>query len=184
MSEKPEQRKPDPVDSDRDLNFYPVDTSAGETLSKAQLDGYNEIGSGDAAMQYAPGSHRHGALPHDQLDLDGTRVPGRQVSQPDLYHDQFLNVLKAGQASLHTDLLLHGSDANYSDRRRAGLMLRYTRADVRLLESYEYWKKSAVHCLKGDRSVFWYNRRRTEGEHPEKMADVWGEFDGQEMDAG
>ena len=39
--------------------------------------------------------------------------------------------LKAGEVSLHSDLLLHGSEANHSDRRRCGLTLRYCAADVR-----------------------------------------------------
>jgi len=39
--------------------------------------------------------------------------------------------LTAGQMSIHSDLLLHGSGANESDRRRCGLTLRYCTADVR-----------------------------------------------------
>jgi ectoine hydroxylase-related dioxygenase (phytanoyl-CoA dioxygenase family) len=38
--------------------------------------------------------------------------------------------LEAGQISLHADLLLHGSLANRSSRRRCGLTLRYCSADV------------------------------------------------------
>ncbi len=37
----------------------------------------------------------------------------------------------AGEISLHSDLLLHGSEANRSNRRRCGLTLRYCPADVR-----------------------------------------------------
>ena len=33
--------------------------------------------------------------------------------------------LKAGQASLHSDMLLHSSDANSSSRRRCGVALTY-----------------------------------------------------------
>ena len=61
------------------------------------------------------------------------------------------------------------------------MTLRYTQASVRLIEGYDFWRKSAVHVLNGDASGFWYNRRRPEGEHPEKMAEVWGGFDGQDM---
>ena len=39
--------------------------------------------------------------------------------------------LEAGEASIHSDLLLHGSDSNSSDRRRCGLTLRYCTPDVR-----------------------------------------------------
>ena len=39
--------------------------------------------------------------------------------------------LKSGEISLHSDLLLHGSGLNQSDRRRCGLTLRYCAAEVR-----------------------------------------------------
>jgi len=133
-------------------------------------------------MQFVPGSHREGALEHQELGLDGTRVLGRQVVQPESFDHRFLNVLKAGQASMHSDFLLHGSDANHSNKRRAGLTLRYTAAEVRLIEGYAFWRDPAVHCLKGDASGFWPNRLRPDGEHPEKMAGVYGEFDGQPLD--
>jgi len=43
----------------------------------------------------------------------------------------FDNQLAAGQISIHSDLLVHGSEANTSTRRRCGLTLRYCPADVR-----------------------------------------------------
>jgi non-haem Fe2+, alpha-ketoglutarate-dependent halogenase len=39
--------------------------------------------------------------------------------------------LQAGEFPLHSDLLLHGSEANTSTQRRCGLTLRYCAADVR-----------------------------------------------------
>ena len=96
----------------------------------------------------------------------------------------YINVLRAGQASLHCDLLLHGSAANASDRRRAGLTLRYAAADVRLINGYDVWRKNAVHLRAGDPDGFWYNRRRPDGEAPERMANFWGEFDGQPVALG
>ena len=47
-------------------------------------------------MQFVPGSHREGALEHRELGLDGTRVLGQQVVQPESFDHRFLNVLKAG----------------------------------------------------------------------------------------
>lgn len=38
------ERKPDPTEGDRDLNFYPADVAKSETLSAAQLEQYNEAG--------------------------------------------------------------------------------------------------------------------------------------------
>jgi ectoine hydroxylase-related dioxygenase (phytanoyl-CoA dioxygenase family) len=39
--------------------------------------------------------------------------------------------LKAGQISIHDDKLVHGSPANNSDRRRAGLTIRYSSTIVK-----------------------------------------------------
>ena len=39
--------------------------------------------------------------------------------------------MKAGEVSIHSCLLLHGSDANRSDRRRCGIGIRYATIDVR-----------------------------------------------------
>lgn len=143
----------------------------------------DDADEGNAAMQFVPGSHRLGELPHDVLALDGTRVLGRRVSNADAYTNRFTNELRAGQMSLHSDLLLHGSGTNRSSRRRAGMTLRYAASDVRLVEGYEHWRKTAV-CVRGKHpGDFWYDRRRPVGEHPERMADLWGEFDGQPMDA-
>ncbi|MGH1493474.1 MAG: phytanoyl-CoA dioxygenase family protein [Acidimicrobiales bacterium] len=137
----------------------------------------------NAAMRFVPGSHLRGEIEHVQEDLDGTRVLGRRVADTDLVADPFSNTLRAGQVSLHTDLLLHGSAPNASDRRRAGLTLRYAAADVRLIDGYDFWRKNSVVVRGADPDGFWFDRRRPEGEHPEKMAELWGEFDGQPIDA-
>jgi non-heme Fe2+,alpha-ketoglutarate-dependent halogenase len=59
---------------------------------------------------------------------------------------------------MHSDLLLHGSDANLSDRRRAGITPRHTGASVRLIDGYDFWRNSTVHIMKRDINEFWYSR--------------------------
>ena len=39
--------------------------------------------------------------------------------------------MKAGQISLHNDALLHGSEANNSDRRRCGVTMRFSPTNVK-----------------------------------------------------
>lgn len=162
----------------QDAVYWPLTPSKSVSVWLAIDDADAE----NAAMQFVPASHRLGPLEHEELGLGEGRVLGRQVVEPEQYAERFVNVLKSGEISMHSDLLLHGSDANRSDRRRAGMTLRYTHASVRLIDGYDSWRKSAVHVMKGDVDEFWYNRRRPEGEHPEKMADLWGGFDGQEME--
>ena len=72
-----------------------------------------------------------------------------------------LGELKAGEISMHNDLLLHGSEANRSTRRRCGLTLRYCSADVR---AYEGWNAKGVVVSGTDPSGHWANPPRPNGE--------------------
>ena len=65
--------------------------------------------------------------------------------------------LKAGEVSLHADLLLHGSDANESNRRRCGLTLRYCAAEVRAAMG---WNAKGVVVAGEDPSGHWANPKR------------------------
>ncbi|MCU1456431.1 MAG: Phytanoyl-CoA dioxygenase [Actinomycetia bacterium] len=144
----------------------------------------DDVGADNAPLQFVPGSHLEGPISHQLLDLDGTRVLSRRATGMETRTGRAFNELRAGQVSLHSDLLLHGSDANTSDRRRAGLTLRYAAAEVRLIDGYDEWRQAAVHVLDGDPSGFWNDRPRPDGERPELMAELWGDFDGQSVDAG
>lgn len=162
----------------QDAVYWPMTPSRSVSVWLA----IDDVDADNAAMRFVPGSHLDGPLDHHVRELDGSRVLGQEVDSHELDgRPQYVNAMPAGHASLHSDMLLHGSEANSSARRRAGLTLRYVGAEVRLLDGYDYWRKSAVHVHAGDPSGFWYDRRRPEGEHPEKMAELWGEFDGQPM---
>jgi non-haem Fe2+, alpha-ketoglutarate-dependent halogenase len=67
--------------------------------------------------------------------------------------------LKAGQASIHNDLLLHGSEANNSTRRRCGLTLRYAAAEV---SAEMGWNAKGVIVKGSDPSGHWGNPGRPE----------------------
>jgi non-heme Fe2+,alpha-ketoglutarate-dependent halogenase len=93
------------------------------------------------------------------------------------FGERVSNTLAAGEISLHSDMLLHGSDFNRSDRRRAGMTFRYAAAEVHPLPGSEYGYRPAVHC-RGSLPDHWPHRRRPAGEHPEELAAFSGEFDG------
>ncbi len=157
----------------QDGSYWPITPSRTVTVWLALDDADEE----NAAMEFVPGSHRGGALPHEDLALDGTRVLKRQVENPESYGDRFTNALRAGEISIHSDMLLHGSGLNRSDRRRAGMTFRYAAAEVRSLSGHEYWLKPSVHC-RGTLPEHWPHRRRPAGENPEKLAEFVGDFDG------
>jgi hypothetical protein len=157
----------------QDGSYWPISPSQTVTVWLA-LDDANEE---NAAMQFVPGSHLGGPLPHDDLPLDGTRVLKRQVTDPSHYGERFTNSLRAGEISIHSDMLLHGSGFNRSNRRRAGMTFRYAAAKVKPLPGHDYWFKPAVHC-RGTLPKHWPHRHRPPGENPEKLAEFVGDFDG------
>ena len=67
--------------------------------------------------------------------------------------------LKAGEISIHSDLLLHSSGANRSARRRCGLTLRYCTTDVRVFPGFG-WAEEGVLIDGAARSGQWGNPDR------------------------
>ena len=81
------------------------------------------------------------------------------IEDPEQYGEIVENWLEAGQVSLHSDLLLHGSEANESDRRRCALTLRYAAADVR---AHLEWNQKGVWVQGEDPTGHWANNPRPE----------------------
>ncbi len=106
----------------------------------------DDVDEANGAMQFVPGSHRLGALDHVVKPLDGTRVLKRQVEHADSYVDRVSDSLRAGEMSLHSDLLLHGSHPNASDRRRAGDHVPLRGGSGALRSGREWWGIPALHC--------------------------------------
>jgi len=105
----------------QDGHYWPIRPLATCTVWVAIDDSTRENG----AMWYIPGSHRSGLYQHrtdtsDALALNQVLLPG-QVDEAKAKDD----VLEAGQFSMHDVYLVHGSPANRSAKRRAGLALRY-----------------------------------------------------------
>ena len=80
---------------------------------------------GNSAMRVIPGSHRLGVLPYRALRADEPDVLSRALDGVDALPAPVSVELRAGQFSLHHDLLVHGSLPNRSTRRRCGLTVRY-----------------------------------------------------------
>lgn len=164
---------PKAVPFHQDAAYWPLTPSRSVTVWLA----IDDTDAENAAMQFVPGSHREGALPHVERALDGTRVLKREAIGMEARPKRFVNALAAGELSLHSDLLLHGSDANRSSRRRTGLTIRYAAAGVDVLPGHEYFVIPSVHC-RGTIPTRWLHTARPDGEHPEVMAGIWGDFDG------
>ena len=111
----------------QDAYYWPMKPQHSVTVWLA----YDDVDEANGAMQLIPGSHRAGLLKHARsqhadsiltLELqDGSFDAASAVSFK----------LKAGEVSLHDDRAAHGSPANPSARRRAGLTMRYSGTDVK-----------------------------------------------------
>jgi len=82
---------------------------------------------GNSAMRFIPGTHKMGAMKVRQTKGSVLRMETEGAEE---LGEPFTNSLKAGQISLHADMLVHGSLPNVSDRRRCGLTLRYCPSSV------------------------------------------------------
>ena len=92
-------------------------------------------------MEIYAGSHVHGLIDFETSDEDSGNVLDQSVKHPEQYGRHQVTPLRAGQISIHSDLLVHGSAPNDSDRRRCGLTLRYCPADVL---AYLGWNQKGV----------------------------------------
>ncbi|MEM9707754.1 MAG: phytanoyl-CoA dioxygenase family protein [Pseudomonadota bacterium] len=122
LSKKPHD--PKRVPWHQDASFWKLSPARTITVWLA-IDDADESNS---AMRFIPGTHNRGALPTSSRD-DGS-VFHKGTANPESLGVPFTNTLKAGQISLHADMLVHGSLANTSDRRRCGLTLRYCPPEV------------------------------------------------------
>lgn len=121
----------------QDASYWPLTPSKTVTVWLAIDDAEIE----NACMRFVPASHHDGHLPYRTSDASENNVLDQAVDDISQYPDPVDVELKAGQLSMHNDLLLHGSDANNSDRRRCGLTLRYCAADVM---AYMGWNEKGV----------------------------------------
>ncbi len=136
----------------QDASYWPLTPSKAITVWLA----IDDADRGNACMKYIPGTHRLGHLTYKLSENDEANVLNQTVPDVEKYGDPVYVELKAGEAALHSDLLLHGSDANTSDRRRCGLTLRYTSGDVR---AYMGWHEKGV-VVKGPPPAHWSHRPR------------------------
>lgn len=137
----------------QDASFWPMTPSKTVTVWLAIDDADVE----NACMRFVPGSHHYGHLTYHLSEEAENNVLNQTVDNADQFGDPVDDVLQAGEISLHSDLLLHGSEANDSDRRRCGLTLRYCATEVR---AYMDWNAKGVIVSGSDPSSHWANPSR------------------------
>ena len=115
----------------------------------------------NGAMKLFPGTHKQGRIPFEWVTDEEDGVLNQHVHDPEQYGQPVSVELKAGQISLHTDMLLHGSQPNPSNRRRCGLTIRYFPPDVRGTEPDS---APGIIARGVDPDGYWQPMARPEGE--------------------
>ena len=140
----------------QDSSYWPLTPSKAITVWLAIDDADRE----NACMRYLPGIHVLGHLTYQLSETDEANVLNQTVPGIEAYGEPVDVVLRAGEASLHSDLLLHSSEANQSPRRRCGLTLRYSPGDV---HAFLGWHEKGV-VVAGTKPEHWSNQPRPEQE--------------------
>jgi ectoine hydroxylase-related dioxygenase (phytanoyl-CoA dioxygenase family) len=137
----------------QDSSYWPLTPSKAVTAWLAIDDASIE----NACMRFIPGTHHLGHLTYTLSENDDANVLNQTVEGAETLGRPVDVELKAGQISIHSDLLLHGSEANQSSRRRCGLTLRYCPASVRADLG---WNAKGVVVSGRDDSGHWANPPR------------------------
>jgi hypothetical protein len=137
----------------QDASYWPLTPSKAVTVWLAVDDADRQ----NACVKFLPGSHLHGHLEYRETTLEEGNVLNQSVDEVERFGTPVDVELKAGEISIHSDLLLHGSDANRSPRRRCGLTLRYTPAEVR---AYLDWHLKGIVVRGQDPTGQWANPPR------------------------
>jgi non-haem Fe2+, alpha-ketoglutarate-dependent halogenase len=137
----------------QDSSYWPLTPSKAVTAWLAIDDASVE----NACMRFIPGTHHLGHLTYQLSENDEANVLNQTVVGAETLGQPVDVELKSGQISIHSDLLLHGSEANQSNRRRCGLTLRYCPASVRAELG---WNAKGVIVSGRDDSGHWANPPR------------------------
>ncbi|MBX3444229.1 MAG: phytanoyl-CoA dioxygenase family protein [Planctomyces sp.] len=141
----------------QDASYWPLTPTRALTVWLAIDDADVE----NACMRFIQGSHHFGHMTFRESNPGEHNVLNQTIENPEQFGQPVDDCLKAGECSIHSDLLLHGSEANESDRRRCGLTLRYAAADVR---AHLGWNGKGVWVAGSDPSGHWANTPRPESD--------------------
>lgn len=112
----------------QDAYYWPMAPHHSVTVWLA-FDDVDEVNGG---MKLIPGSHRGGIINHKRSTETDSVLTLELEDGSDFRADGAVQwKLRAGECSLHDDRAIHGSPANPSDRRRAGLTIRYSGTEVK-----------------------------------------------------
>jgi hypothetical protein len=110
----------------QDAYYWPMKPQHSVTVWLA----YDDVDEENGGMLIIPGSHQAGLLQHTRSTSTDSILTLELEEGTFNSADAVQFKLKAGEVSLHDDRAVHGSPANPSGRRRAGLTMRYSGTEV------------------------------------------------------
>ena len=143
---------PKEVSWHQDASYWPLSPARTVTVWLA----IDEANIRNSAMQVVPKTHNLGHIGWEKTKRDA--VLGQEIKLEEAWSDPVYLELGAGEISLHADMIVHGSAPNASDKRRAGLTLRYCPPEVKPLN--EGWGKHSIQCRGSDPTGTWTNHPR------------------------
>jgi non-haem Fe2+, alpha-ketoglutarate-dependent halogenase len=122
-----EPRSKETVGWHQDAYYWPMTPHNSVTVWLA----FSDVDEENGAMQIVPGSHKAGIIKHRRSTATDS-ILTLELEKGSFREDTAISMrLKAGEVSLHDDASVHGSPANPSDRRRAGLTMRFSGTNVK-----------------------------------------------------
>lgn len=156
LSKKPEGSRQVPWH--QDASFWMLSPARTVTVWLAIDDADGE----NAAMRFIPGTHDMGVI--ETSDMGEDSVFHKGIADAETHGEPFTNALKAGQVSLHADMLVHGSEINRSTRRRCGLTLRYCSPESQIIDPDWARGVEAIIARGNDPSGHWTHHPRPDND--------------------
>ncbi|MEM7363438.1 MAG: phytanoyl-CoA dioxygenase family protein [Pseudomonadota bacterium] len=141
----------------QDASYWPLSKSRVVSAWLA----IDDVDEGNSAMHVIPASHQRAQLAFADSWPPEENVLNQVVEDALSYGDPVPLTLKAGEISLHSDWILHGSEKNTSSRRRCGLAMRFLSGDVR---AYLGWNQHSIVCRGTEATGHWANHPRPDGD--------------------
>ena len=130
----------------QDSQYWPLKPSNSVTVWLAVFDTDKE----NSAMKIVSGSHKTKKYSH-KINTDKNYVLNQEVSENQIDKNKIIYMnLRAGEISLHSDALLHGSEENNSNRPRCGITFRYSPSNVKA--DLSEWPHFSVQIARGEKS--------------------------------
>jgi len=130
----------------QDSQYWPLKPSNSMTVWLAVFDTDKE----NSAMKIVSGSHKTKDYLH-KINNNKNYILNQEVADDQINKDKIIYMnLKAGEISLHSDALLHGSDENNSNLPRCGITLRYSPSNVKA--DLTEWPFFSIQVARGNKN--------------------------------